>query len=217
MGSLSTRSGLLLPRQPDEFRTWQEYGRHLRDIVAHLVRDDEQPTRWNDLVTSIGSVMLADASDPPAEAYKGGYVRNFRDANSDIVYFNLSLSHMVDETLPLEMHVYCTVKDNNSGNVRWQMTHSWAGVGGVFPTATTPTAVDVAVAANSLDKHLRHTVVASISPPAGNTIGAMLICSLTRLGSADSYNGDVLVTGLGFHEPRNTNRGSQIEGSKWDR
>lgn len=215
MGSLSKTSGLLLPRFGRG--TLEDRLRTLEDAVYHLIRDDEQPTRWNDLISSVGVVKFAGASDPAWEAYKGGYVLNFQDARSDIVYFNVQLTHMVDVTLPLEFHIHCTVKDNNAGNVRWQMTHSWAGIGSVFPAATTPTAVDVAVAANSLDKHLLHEVVATIAPPAGNTISAIIICSLTRLGVADSYNGDVLVTSFDFHEPRNTNRGSQLEAAKWDR
>ena len=219
MGSLSKPKGLRTPRF--DYRDWQEAYRDLADIVAHLVRDDELPTRWNDIITSIWTVRVAGASDPAPEAYKGGYVLNFQNDRSDIVYFNIQLSHMVDTTLPLEFHVHCTVKDNNTGNVRWALTHSWAGIGSVFPAATTepvPTGyVDVAVAANSLDKHLLHEVVAQIAPPAGNTISAVLICSLTRLGAADSYAGDVLVTSFDFHEPRNTARGSQLEAAKWDR
>lgn len=207
--------GARIPRA--EYRTWQEAVRDLSSIVSAIVRDDELPVRWNDIITSIWTVRNAGASDPVPEAYKGGYALNFQNARSDVVYFNIQLSHMVDVTMPLEFHVHSTVKDNNAGNVRWQLTHSWAGIGSKFPAQTTEPAMDVAVPANSLDEHMVHEVVAMIAPPAGNTISANLICSLTRLGAADSYNGDVLVTSFDFHEPRNTARGSQLIATKWDR
>jgi hypothetical protein len=215
MGSLAKSSGLLLPRfgrgtQEDRLRT-------LEDAVYHLVRDDAQPTRWNDLITGIGVVSFGGASDPTPVAYQSGYALNFQNARSDVVYFNVQLSHMVDTTLPLEFHVHCGVSDNNTGNVRWELTYNWAGISAAWGSATTPTAVDVPVAANSSGYHLVHEVVASISPPAGNTVSAMLLCNLKRLGSADSYNGDVYVVSFDFHEPRNTNRGSQLERAKWDR
>ncbi len=216
MGSLATRSGLRLPRF--DYRTPEEAWRDLADIVYHLVRDDELPIRWNDLVSSVGVVKFGGASDPAWVAYKGGYVLNFQNARSDICYFNVQQTHMAAITQPVEFHVHCTVPDNGAGNVRWQLTHSWAGIGGVFPAATTVTTT-VAVAANSLDQHLIHEIAASIAAPAGNSVSSILLCSLSRLGSdgADTYGNDVYVTSFDFHEPRDTNRGSQLERAKWDR
>jgi hypothetical protein len=200
------------------YPSWQDAARDLAEIVTGILRDDALPTRWNDLISSVGVVQqVTGADDASWVDYQGGKVLNFQNGRSDTKAFNVQLTHMVDVTLPLEFHVHCTVADNNAGNVRWQMTHSWAGIGSVFPAPTTTTPIDVPVAANSLDKHLLHEIVASIAPPAGNTISAILICSVTRLGSADSYNGNVYVASFDFHEPRNTARGSQLEAAKWDR
>jgi hypothetical protein len=217
MGSLSRASGITIPRlQPGD--TWQAAYQRLAAAVEHLIRDDELPRRWNDLSSSVGVVKFGGASDPSWVAYKGGYVLSFQDARSDVAYFNVQLSHQVDEAGPLEFHVHVIPTNNNAGNVRWQLTYSWAGIGGVFPAATTVTA-DCAIAANSLDKHIIHEVAATIAPPSDNTVSAGLSCSVTRLGSnaADTYVGDAYVIFFDFHEPRNTNRGSQLERAKWDR
>ena len=218
MGSLSRASG---------FAQLQGVGlsnderlRRLEMTVNRIIQDDEMPIRWNDL--SINSIVqFVGAQNPEWVTYRSGRVLSFQDARSDGCAFNQQLSHLVAETYPVEFHVHVIPTNNNAGNVRWQLTVSWAGIGAVFPAisaANTYTA-DCAIAANSLDTHLIHEIAAEIPAPVGNTVSAGLICTLTRLGTHDNdtYVGDVYVPFFDFHEPRNTSRGSHLERSKWAR
>jgi hypothetical protein len=165
--------------------------------LSEVVYDDQQ--------VSIGSVGFG-ASAPSWTAYKSGEVLAFANNQSNKITFNAQLSHRYKLGTNIDFHIHTIAPNNNSGDVRWQLTYSWADIGSDFPAETTTLATQT-IAANSQDEHLYFEIddaVSSASAEAG--VSGVLICSLTRLGSdgADTYASSIYLAALDFHFQINT-------------
>jgi hypothetical protein len=160
--------------------------------LAEVVYDDQQ--------VNLGSVGFG-ASAPSWTSYKGGEVLSFANNQSNEITFIAQLSHKYKLGTNLDLHVHTVAPDDTAGDVRWQLTYSWADIGSDFPAETTTLATQT-IALNSADEHQYFEVddaVSSASAEAG--VSGILICSLTRLGSdgADTYSNAIYLIALDFH------------------
>lgn len=173
-------------------------------------------TVWEDLRTPVSAVRLSGTKPPTWTSYKSSEVLGFSDqaivGNEEQIFFNLQLSHAYLEASNIYPHVHWVPEDNTGGNVRWELTYSWANIDGTFPAATT--SYINASANTTTDKHL----LSSFTPidGTGKEISSMLICSLKRNSSnaLDTYNGkSAYFLEVDFHYQADT-IGSRTEGSK---
>lgn len=171
--------------------------------LAEVVYDDQQ--------VSLGQIRLG-SSSPTWTPYKSSEVLAFDKAQDNLIYFIIQFSHRAKQGADFEFHIHNTVPDNNTGDVRWVLTVSFADIGGTFPGATTYTAVQ-SILANSLDDHLYFEVSGNIGSTSG--VSGIALCSLMREGThaSDTYNNDVYVLAIDSHFAIDT-MGSRQEATK---
>lgn len=167
-----------------------------------------QNTVYEDQQVNLGAVGFG-ASAPTWTAYKSSEVLAFANNQSNEITFNLQYSHKIKTGTTTEFHIHVVPPDNNSGDVRWQLTVSYANVGSTFGAASTATATQT-ISANSQDTHLAFQVDSSFA--SSTNISGIALCSLTRLGSdaADTYANDIYLIGLDSHFEVDTMGSRQI-------
>jgi len=169
---------------------------------------------WDDQQVNLGSVGKG-ASAPTDAAYRGCKVLSFSPSQDNKILFTAQLTHRYKIGTDLEFHVHATPPDNNTGDVVWTLTYSWADIGQAFPTEVSTSATQT-IAANSADKHLYFdvdTAVSSLVAEAG--VSSILLCSLMREGTdvADTYASAIYLTAVDFHIQLDT-QGSRQETTK---
>lgn len=155
-------------------------------------------TVWDDMRTPISSVRVPAALAPVWTAYKGSQVLAFDGTSSDFVYFVAQLPHSYKEGTNLDVHIHWTPEDNTAGNVKWQLTYSWANIDGIFPAETI---VERIVATPEVTDKQILTDLVNIDGT-GKAVSSMLLCSLARLGGdvEDTYNAkDAYLLEIDFH------------------
>ena len=158
-------------------------------------------TAWDDLQVPVTAVRLGGASPADEAVYKDGVVLSFDNVLDEYVYFNAQLPHTYKEGTDIEFHLHATPKTSGAGggaeNVKFDLTYSWASIGGTFPSSSSLT-VTRDVQNDSADDHILFDV-GDIAGD-GKGISSMLICSLKRDVSVGSnYADEFYVVGLDFH------------------
>lgn len=154
-------------------------------------------TVWDDQQVNIGSVGKG-SSFPTDTLYKGSQILAFAADQDNQIYFDCQLSHKYKYNSNIEFHLHVTVPNNNTGTIIWEFTYSWAKIGEVFPDPTTITKT-ITLESNSQDKHLLHEISDTIDGSGKDGLSSILLCSLTRKGTTDTYASSVYLLALDFH------------------
>lgn len=158
------------------------------------------------------SVRVPPANAPTWAAYKGGYVLEFSAAADEIIYFTITVPAKYLEGGDLDFHAHSVYPDANAGDVRWNLTYSWANTDAVFPAETT---VNTDIAASGVaDRHVSESVATAISGT-GKEFESVILCSLEREGTHanDDYGSSVYLVSMHFCMPVDT-LGSRTKTSK---
>lgn len=156
-----------------------------------LMESAEEPIdAWEDLRVPVNAVKVGPTKVPTLTAYKGSHVYAFADqalaANEEQITFAVQLPHSYLEGSAIYPHVHWVGQDNTAGNVRWELSYSWANIGSAFPGAQSIYITDA-----NLDTDVHN--IASFLPitGTGKTISSMLLCALSRNSSnaLDTFNG----------------------------
>jgi len=157
-------------------------------------------TIWDDQQVNLGSVGVG-SSAPTWTAYRGGEVLAFDKAQSNLIYFNIQLSHKYKLGSNIEFHLHTVAPNDTAGTVGWVMTHSIADINEEFPVETTISAVET-IGLESGNMHQFFEISANIGTAA--ELSSIIICSLYRDGPAavaasDTYNNDIYLVALDAH------------------
>jgi len=161
---------------------------------------------WDDLRFPANALRVGTAQPATEQAYKGGIVLSFASNQDNSVSFNAQMPHGLVMGLDLDFHVHITLPTSGAGagaeNVKFDMTYSWAGIGGSFPAETTLTATRD-VQNDSADDHIfmdLGQVLYSNRGAGSDGVSDMLICSLTRdVSVANDYSSAVYLIEADFH------------------
>ena len=174
-------------------------------------------TVWDDLRFPVGSVRGAGAFAPATTAYKDGIILAFDTGpNNESVQFIGQFPHSYKLESTIECHIHWTIPVSGAGggaeNVKWDLTYSWAAMGGSFPGSSSAT-VTVDVQNLTADDHI-YTDIVDIPGTGIDTVSSIIICSLTRdVGVANDYASDAYFLEADFHFEMDT-VGSREEASK---
>ena len=154
-------------------------------------------TFYDDLQVNPVNAKINKSEEPSTYAYKGGYVVGFADAADEVLYFTAQLHHQYKEGTNLNFHLHLIYADGTTGNADWTFTYSWANVHTNFPTEST---INTTTAAPG---EADYAAIGSIGElnGTGKNMSSLLICSLTRNGTAgtDTYANTVYVVSMDFH------------------
>ncbi len=155
---------------------------------------------WDDIM--VGQVRRG-VSSPDWEGYKGTEVLAFDKGQSNKIYFNVQFPHRIKVDSTTEFHLHVAPPDNNGGGVVWELTVSYASIGGTFGSETTIKETQT-IEPDSQDKHLVFTITEEFTE--NTNISGFALCSLTRLGNDgdDNYDNDIYLVGLDSHYQVNT-------------
>ena len=200
--------------------------------------DGDQATNagWDDLkFPAERSKKIAD-KEPKETAYKGGVILEFEYKASDTsgIVFNGQMPHAYKDGTDLEAHMHLVLPVTTPATeeyVRFEMTYSWAEIGGVFPAEIT-IANEFNVASITADMHfvvglhdliddtksiLSANKAAKATPPPSD-VSSMILCSLVRTPVTgighDEYEDSIYLLETDFHYQIDQERGSREEYAK---
>ena len=161
---------------------------------------------WDDLRFSIDAVRTVSGKVPTPTAYQNGAVLAFVNTADNAITFNAQMPHGLVMGTDVDFHVHIILPTAGAGggaeNVKFDLTYSWAGIGGTFPAYSTLTATRD-VQNDAADEHILMDLgdCAYSNRGAGNAgVSDVLICRLTRDTSvADNYADDVYLLTADFH------------------
>lgn len=144
---------------------------------------------------AVNGIELHPTQSPIYVNYRGSRVVQFSGTASQTLYFAAKMPYNYDEGTDVEFQIFGTFPNGSTGDRIWEMTHSWANEGDVFPTEST------------IQKTFTVTQSANINAAgsfgningSGKEIGSILLCSLTRRGDIDASNEETIVTFADFH------------------
>jgi len=174
-----------------------------------------QEVVWDDQQINLNAVRLHPTQTPTWTDYHGSQVLAFSDTTDHTIYFSAQLTHKYKEGEDIEFHIHYAIETDGAGagaeNVAWSFTHAWSDIDAAIPNATT-VAVAYDVQNKVDDTHYLGEIAGTITGTSKN-ISSLLLCSLTRDVSEDSYGADVYLLAADFHVPLDT-MGSRQEGVK---
>lgn len=157
---------------------------------------------WDDLRIPVNAIRVPTSNYPDWYGYKGGQVLAFGDqaveGNEEYINFNVQLPHNWKEGTNIEPHVHWVVESAVEADVVWQLTHSWANIGGTFPSETTINLIDSSGGGSNYHVYSDFSAING----SGKTLSSMLICSLCRHSSdaGDTLTSvDALLLEIDFH------------------
>jgi len=166
---------------------------------------------WDDVVVPLLNIK-APASNPPTyTTYFGSEVPSYSASATNGLDFQVQLPHSYKQGTDIKFHLHTAFPNTGTGNVRWQLTYSWANVDSVFPAVTTVLAT--VAAPGVADRHAIEPI-ATIAGT-GKNISSVLICSISRIGgdALDTYGSAVYALSADFHFQKDT-VGSSTETAK---
>ena len=161
---------------------------------------------WDDLRFPISAVRGVTGKPPTEIAYKGGMVLAFSTSSDNAVAFNGQFPHGYKQTLDVDTHLHLILPTAGAGagveNVKFDLTYSWADIGGAFAAETTISATHD-VQNEAADTHLYFELGDMLVANRGaGTLGvsSMVICSLNRdVSVANDYSSAVYLMEADFH------------------
>jgi hypothetical protein len=119
-------------------------------------------------------------------------------SNSFEVNHDVSVNHINAGKVKIELHVHCMPSSNNAGFVRFVIQYAQVPTHGI-PLATQTKTIDIVVNANTQHKHLLGGVELDFTQNVD--IGDIIIFSITRLSTQDTYADDILFIKSALHVP----------------
>ncbi len=153
---------------------------------------------WDDQQVNLSMAKFWGTNVPTWVTYRGSQVLAFSKNGTDKASFIIQFSHRLKTGSDIEFHVHTVAPDNNSGDVRWDITVSMADIGDDFPAETTYSLTQ-SIAANSQNEHLYTTITTDMGSSDG--VSAIALMSITRNGghADDDYNNDIYLIALDAH------------------
>jgi len=191
------------------------YAEFESDGTLHLNGD---ATVWNDFVVpvQVASRSTVPGTTAPNElAYKGGVVYEFIDGADRTCYFTIQLPHTYKEGTDIVFHIHWSIDTSGAGagaeNVEWDYSYSASSPTSdhseSWPAPTTGTQT-VDVQSVTADDHVLSNIVTITGT--NFKISEVIIMSLTRTGSTDSYGGHALLVSADVHHEIDTVGSRQI-------
>jgi hypothetical protein len=153
-------------------------------------------SEWVDVRVAVNQTIKDAAAGASFTDYKSGYVAEFSASKDQTLRFNVQLPHGYDEGTDLMPHVHWVKPDANAGTVQWELTYCWANVDDAFPAVTT---IDVTDDVTGLAADTQHLSLFPTISGTGKEQSSMLICSITRKGTADTYASSAYLLEFDFH------------------
>lgn len=185
----------------------------LRPGPGDNVKVDASYPRWDDLRVSLSTARATGSGNPTFSPYRDGvYAWAFSKAADETVYFEVQLPHSWLAGSEIRPHVHWSPGVSaDTGSVRWELEWTWANAvaepGNVFPETDSDTVDQAAAGAYA------HQIAqfAGISGT-GKRLSSVLMCRLSRLGTATEDTFDAVAFGLSvdFHI-QNVGHGSREE------
>jgi len=150
---------------------------------------------WDDQQVNLGTVGFG-SSAPNWRSYVGSEVLGFANNQNNSITFAIQYSHKIKIGSSTEFHLHVVEPNGLSGNVRWQLTVSYASIGDTFGSPSTITQTQ------NIGAQDTHTTFEFTNTFVSNTgISGIALCSLTRLGSdtEDTYPGEIYLIALDSH------------------
>ena len=189
-------------------------------------------TGWDDLkFPAERSKKIAD-KEPKETAYKGGVILEFEYKASDTsgIVFNGQMPHAYKDGTDLEAHMHLVLPVTTPATeeyVRFEMTYSWAEIGGVFPAEIT-IANEFNVASITADMHFvvglhdliddTKSILSANKAAATADVSSMILCSLVRTQVTgvghNEYEDSIYLLETDFHYQIDQERGSRMEFEK---
>ena len=169
-----------------------------RQWAPSAFRTDGHLVGWDDLrvpVTAINPPGLE--SDPDIDTTYGFAL--FSGSGTEVLFTAIQLPHSWAEGTVLRPHFHWMKTTSASGTVLWQLDYRWAGIGDIMDgdwttlSSSTPTVSDD----NTAYKHAL-TALGDLDAT-GQTLSAMLICKLSRIGGSDTYAADAALLEFDIH------------------
>ena len=177
-----------------------EQATHGQDTIVNNTRFAD--THWTDLRFPPGTTKL-DSTNPPDETiYKGGQVLAFSSSVNNKLYFTAQMPHgwKLGSTIDVHLHIVLPVAGSGAGveNVKFDVTHSIAMIGGTFPAETTITATRD-VQNDPADKHI-YFDISDIDMSSFAGLSTVILFSLERdTGVANDYANDIYIVEADVH------------------
>lgn len=192
-------------------QVWADWKSAVRDIVdtlSSIQRDEDEPTRWDDIPCPAQSIVLAGLTSPPTYDSAEGAL-SFAAASVQVVQGIAQLPHTWAEgtTVVPHLHVYPASTASGSSNaVQWRLRYKHFGMNSAVPAWTELSLT------HSLTAGLRiaQTVELARISGTGKRLDSIFAWEVARVGSAlaDTYTGPVLVVSVDLHVKKSRNRGS---------
>lgn len=172
---------------------------------------------YDDLRVPINSIKLGGVNDPTWTVWNTSFLLlRFADqavvGNEERVFFSAQLPHTYKQGEDIYAHIHWIGEDDTAGNVRWQLTYTWANISSVFGAGTS-IYID---AANSTTLNEHNVDAWAAISGTGKTISSQLIFCLRRNSSHanDTYNSkSAYLIEFDIHYPIDT-LGSRQVGTK---
>lgn len=194
--SAATQAAIDLKRDLSDVQFGDVVGGDFTEFEADgFVKMEGEARPWSDIVVALHGAELHPTQSPQWIDYKGGRALQFSGTANQTIYFDCQLPHSYAEGTDLEFHVHAVHQVTETGTVIWELTHSWANVGEVFPTQTT--------VSKTFPSHEPQDVhgagsVATLDGT-GKKVSSILMCSLTRKGAVDTSTSASLLIGVDFN------------------
>ena len=165
--------------------------------TRNVGNDGNDAIVYNDVFGNLNNARIPPANAPTWTSYRSGQVLAF--AVNDYVTFNFQHDHGVSLGKDFEFHVHVVPSADEIGkSIKFEFTISFMGIGSDFPTETTYSK-ELLLDDNIADKHV-YMDISDITPPAGQTVSSIGICSLKRIAVGGvEYTGDLYVIFADFH------------------
>jgi len=115
----------------------------------------------------------------------------FRRDQDNKIYIAIQLNHdrrPGSKIVDVHVHVIPMVVPAADRTVRWKINYMWAGQGDeiLAPTSWGTNTTSQTILTTDGFKHLIHTLVSDIPPPATEGNSSFLLCEVIRLGASDA-------------------------------
>jgi len=161
---------------------------------------------YDDLRFPVASIRLGGAQPPTDVAYKGGLALEFPSNTDKTIYLTAQFPHgaVMGQDPEFHTHIAIPVSGACAGaeNLKWDLTYSWSGIGGVFPSEST-LSITYDLQNTVADTHTLIDVgdlLYSNRSTGSEGVSDVIICSLTRdVSVASDYASSVYLITADFH------------------
>ena len=154
-----------------------------------------------DVVFLVDALKVPGSGGPDFEQVgtSGVYAYNFAPSQDSTAYFQVQVPHSYQAGSSISIHIHWAPSSTNTGIVNWKITYQLKSIDSAFSaSASSDTGTDLYDAGDGTT--LKHQMTAShVASGSGVTESAILLGTIARLGSGDSFTGDAWLVGLDAH------------------